>query len=30
METAVMQKVVNGVNVENLMQSIEAFKAQPV
>jgi uncharacterized OsmC-like protein len=24
-----MQKVVNGVNVENLMQSIEAFKAQP-
>jgi uncharacterized OsmC-like protein len=29
METTVMQKVVNGVNVENLMQSIEAFKQQP-
>ena len=29
METAVMQKVVNGVNVENLTQSIEAFKQQP-
>jgi uncharacterized OsmC-like protein len=29
METAVMQKVVNGVNVENLMKDIEAFKEQP-
>jgi uncharacterized OsmC-like protein len=29
METAVMQKVVNGVNVENLLQSIYAFKQQP-
>jgi uncharacterized OsmC-like protein len=29
METAVMQKVVNGVNVENLLASIYAFKQQP-
>ncbi len=29
METAVMQKVVNGVNVENLAKSIEAFKKEP-
>jgi uncharacterized OsmC-like protein len=29
METAVMQKVVNGVNVENLLESIYAFKQQP-
>jgi uncharacterized OsmC-like protein len=29
METATIQKVVNGVNVENLGKSIEAFKEQP-
>jgi uncharacterized OsmC-like protein len=29
METTVMRKIVNGVDVENLMQSIEAFKEQP-
>jgi uncharacterized OsmC-like protein len=29
METAVMQKIVNGVNVENLLTSIYAFKEQP-
>jgi uncharacterized OsmC-like protein len=29
METAVMQNIVNGVNVENLLTSIYAFKQQP-
>jgi uncharacterized OsmC-like protein len=29
METAAMRTIVNGVNVENLMKSIEAFKEQP-